>query len=333
MLNRFAVLLLAAGAAAFAQDADPIFKSDTKLALVPFHVTQKDRFVTTLKKEDIELLEDGKPREITFFENGTTSKHTTPLELLLVFDRSGSVISKGMLDPLVFKQDLLDGLPNVEISVYSFNQTLRKQAGPTRDPELLRSAFQNIAAKGGGTAIPIDLPKGRHENKGGTWLYESIIGAAKDSMQQARPATRIMLVFSDGLGTTSSVPEDASKLCVELGIPVYPVLLGPIPQRSAGVTAKGKPKPPTKGDERVFQAQDYMRLADLTGGKAMHQDYLTLDVTRQIVKFLAVVAITEYVAGFMPEVNETGTKKHKLQVKLKNKELGKLDGGTRAIVH
>lgn len=333
MFNRLAILLFLASASGFAQEPDPVFKSDTKLALVPFHVTSKDHFVTTVKKEDIELFEDGKPRELTYFENGMTSKLTTPLELLLVFDRSGSVVSKGMLDPLVFQDDLLKGLPNVEISVYSFNQTLRKQAGPTRDPELLRTAFESVAAKGGGIAIPIELPKGRRENKGGTWLYESIIGAAKDSMQQERAATRIMLVFSDGLGTTTAVAEDASKLCVELGIPVYPVLLGPIPKLSAGVTAKGKPKPPSKSDERVLQVQDYMRLGELTGGKPMHQDLLTLDVTRQIVKYLAVVAVTEYVVGFTPDFNETTAKKHKLQVKLKNKELGKLEGGTRAIVH
>jgi len=42
---------------------------------------------------------------------------------------------------------------------------------------------------------------------------------------QTGTSTRMMVVFSDGLGPTESDPSDVSPLAKEHGLPMYPVLL------------------------------------------------------------------------------------------------------------
>jgi hypothetical protein len=89
-----------------AQDP-PVFPTDTSLALVRFQVVHNNSYELDLKPEDVQLLEDGKPRPFTVFENGRSISRTTPVDLALLFD-----INAGLLNPLVFKTTILDGLPN-----------------------------------------------------------------------------------------------------------------------------------------------------------------------------------------------------------------------------
>ena len=60
---------------------DPVFRTETNLALVRFHVVRKKFYVDDLKPEDIILLEDGKPRQITLLEGGRTRQRTVPVEM------------------------------------------------------------------------------------------------------------------------------------------------------------------------------------------------------------------------------------------------------------
>ena len=44
----------------------------------------------------------------------------TPVEIVVVFDSSGSVHGAGLLDERLFRDNLLADLPEVTVSVYSF---------------------------------------------------------------------------------------------------------------------------------------------------------------------------------------------------------------------
>ena len=68
----------------------PVFRTATSLALVRFHVVNKNRYNTDLKAEDVVLLEDGAPRKFTVFENAMAATRTVPVEMTLLFDTSGS---------------------------------------------------------------------------------------------------------------------------------------------------------------------------------------------------------------------------------------------------
>jgi hypothetical protein len=127
---------------------DPaVFRTQSSLATVRFHVVQHNRYVTALTPGDVVLLEDGVPRPFTWFENAQTARIEQPVELTLLFDTSGSVVDNGLLDPLVFKESLLDQLSNVRIAVYGFGRELTRFTPATREFAQLQTAFAALAAR------------------------------------------------------------------------------------------------------------------------------------------------------------------------------------------
>ena len=334
--------------AVLAAQETPVFRSDTSLALVRFHVVRKEFYATDLKAADILLLEDGGPRQFTLFQVGQGAARTVPVDFLLLFDTSGSVMGSGLLDPLVFKQNLLDGLAQVRIAVYGFNTRLECYSGPTRDYAQLQAAFQALGDRRKGVqasrSSPLQLPPKRMALYGATWIYEAIGTAAKEAAAAPANATRMMLVFSDGFPTTTSAPEDASVMCREVGIPVYPVVLGHqrlVDQaRNIRRNAANQPTPqapPVRALEKIqdqeTQIEDFARLGQLTGGRSFDPPEITLDIMRQILSEMMTQVRTEYVVGFTPEVSRGAPRRHRLEIRLRSKDLGRVLGGTRVVAH
>ena len=115
--------LLIPAAVLHGQEAETIIRTETRLALLRFHAVHKNQYVDNLQPEDIQLLEDGKPQKLALFEGPRPAggQRQTPLEVILLFDVSLSVIDENLLNPSVFKETLLDGLGDrVGISVYGF---------------------------------------------------------------------------------------------------------------------------------------------------------------------------------------------------------------------
>lgn len=325
----------------FAQSST-VFHTETRLATVGFHVGQKGFYVDHLKAGDFELLEDGKPRTITVFENAASLDRTVPVELILLFDRSGSVLDAGLLQPLAFQDRVIGGLPNVSLSVYAFSSHLSRYTPPTRDVAVLSAAFDTIKSGGqGGVRIPVELPEKRKIEKGGTWIYEAVIAAAQDAVKGPAPTSRMMLVVSDGLSTTTSLPEDAASVCEDLGIPVYTVALGhaKVLASLARSQSHGSGKHPSTSTGwlnahiKETKVENYLKLAPLTGGMAFDLPEITLDIMQKLLDGLVGEIRTEYVAGFVPEVSGGAPRKHKVEIRLLDKNQGKLIGGTRTVVH
>jgi hypothetical protein len=78
---------------------------------------------------------------------------------------------------------------------------------------------------------------------------------------------------------------------------------------------------------------DFARMAELTGGRSFDPPLIDLGVVRQILAALAGQARYEYVAGFYPEPTPEGPGRHKVEIKLRSKDLGTIRGGSRTIVH
>ncbi|MBI4485368.1 MAG: hypothetical protein HY655_05100 [Acidobacteria bacterium] len=84
-----AFLLGAWTVAASSQDSAQVFRSRTDLVTVTATITDRaGRPVTTLRREDLTVLEDGKRQEVVFFAAGVD----TPLSIGLVVDTSGSMV-------------------------------------------------------------------------------------------------------------------------------------------------------------------------------------------------------------------------------------------------
>jgi Ca-activated chloride channel family protein len=84
------LLTIALGAGPAAQQ--PVFRTGTDM--VGFGVTVTDRrgnFITDLKPEDVEIVEEGAPQAIQLFARGDEGETAPDLHLGLVFDTSGSM--------------------------------------------------------------------------------------------------------------------------------------------------------------------------------------------------------------------------------------------------
>ena len=165
------------------------------------------------------LRPSGGRKTATVFEGGGRQR-TVPLEVALVFDTSGSVTDNGLLDAAAFKAGLLDTVPNARIAVYSFARHLRRYTPPTRDFAALQFALGSLAERRSvnGVEIALELPPKRKTTaNGASWIYEAVMGTARDLSAQPAGATRMIVIFSDGLPTTSTSPEDAASVCEELG--------------------------------------------------------------------------------------------------------------------
>jgi len=79
------------------------------------------------------------------------------------------------------------------------------------------------------------------------------------------------------------------------------------------------------------EIEEFASLVELTGGRSFDPRLFTQNTLRDILRFMVGQVRTEYVAGYYPGPSENGKKNHKLTVRLKSKEFGKLLGGTRVV--
>lgn len=313
-MNR--LLILALLAAPLACQEPPVFRSDTSLALLHFHVIHQSRYATTIKPEDLILLEDGAPRPFTVFENAAYQR-TLPVEITLLFDFSGSVVNQNLYDPTVFKEGLLDHLDNVSISVYGFDNHLFRYCRPTRNLAELNAAFESVShINGPRESIEYHLSAGRKLTPGGTWIYASILETSREAAASRGNSTRLMVVYSDGLDTTTMHAEQIAGPVREREIAIYPVALG---HR-------------TMSESKELQVLEFARLGELTGGRSYDPDVVNRSVMKQILEGLVGSIRTEYVVGFTPGPSAT-PRKHTIEVRLRDKKLGQIVGGTRAVTH
>ena len=112
---------------------------------------------------------------------------------------------------------------------------------------------------------------------------------------------------------------------------MYPLALGSRQLKERLRAARGEMQR-AKLENKQADLMEYASLGELTGGRSFEPLQTDATSVREILRFLAGQVMFEYVAGFTPEPGDP-PKKHKLQVKLANKDAGKIIGGTRTILH
>jgi hypothetical protein len=106
-----------------------------------------------------------------------------------------------------------------------------------------------------------------------------------------------------------------AEIIRERQIAVYPVALG---HRSV---------PP--GEE--LHVLEYARLGKLTGGRSYDPEFVDRTIMKQILQGLVWSVRTEYIVGFSPESPGT-PRRHKLEVRLRDKSLGQVVDGKRTLM-
>jgi hypothetical protein len=327
------------------------FSAQTRLVLLSFHVTQGKRFVPDLSAGDVTLFEDGKPRPFTIFDSPATHGRM-PLELVLLFDVNPKIDyfwdpayvygfipgwNVSMTRQVLEKQDA-----DVRISIYTTTgHKLYRLTGATTDAVvvtrdfhgLLKPSFVTEAA----AAIPIRLPTMRSTVGQGTftgdyqtsnfisseqrgWPMEAAIGVLSDVAAAQDRVSRVMVMFSEGIGATTTLPQDIGFHALDLGIPLYPVAANYLRHINAGYP------------RNQWRMQNFKDLGTMTGGRAVEYPAIDAPLLLSLLESFKADALAQYVIGFVPDSNAS-YRKHNLEVRVAKKSSGSVEGGKRRAVY
>ena len=352
MLSRLFVALLLASPAA-AQQESPVFSFSvqTKLVLLSFHIRRGKNFVPDLKAGDLALFEDGKPRPFTIFDSPATQGRM-PLELVLLFDVNPAIRyfwdpadvfrfipswEEGMTRQLLEKRDA-----DVRFSVYTTaGHYLSRLTGATTDARVVTRDFRGLLnpnfVSEAGADIPLALPPKRdtvgygpftqdyqtsyflsNEHRG--WPMEAAIGVLNDVAAAQDKVSRVMVMFSEGIGATTTLPEDIGLHAIDLGIPIYPVATN-----YKNHIHRGYPR-------NLWRMRQFEDLGKLTGGRSVEYASIDAPLLLQILDSFKADALAQYVIGFAPDANPS-PQQHNLEVRVAKSSSGSVEGGKRRAVY
>lgn len=295
LLVPFALLLLA-GAAAQAQEADDVVRTDVSLVQLNIGVVDnRGRAITSLSRSDFAVYEDGVKQPILYFE-----PTTAPFSLVLMLDTSGSTIN--------FRQQLkqaawrfLDALaPEDRVEVIQFNAKIKTLAPFTTDRRK--------------TAFGIELAEGAGE----THFYEALRYALK-TLEKEEKRRKAIVVLTDGLDThmrnsdrslaakaqtdeaainainpnASSELNSVLNLADRLGVTIYPLALP-----SGDPKRLPLPDPVINGIYGAARSRLQL-LADRTGGRL--NDIKRLDQMARLYVEVAADLRSLYTLGYQPK--------------------------------
>jgi len=284
MTNR-ARLGLAAGAlavlAAFSLSVtaqQPTFRSGTQLVSLFVTVTDlQRRLVPDLLQEDFEVLDNGKPQPIVFFDN-----QPQPITVVVMLDTSGSMTGAIKFLRQAAEQFLIRLHPEDRGMVGAFNDKIEfGSAEFTSDRDDLVAAMKEL------------------DYGNSTRLYDGI--AASLDQLDGVSGRRVILVFTDGEDTASKVGQGSViERARNDEIMVYSIGLESEYFNGARMV-RGKPDGALR------------KIADETGGGYFELDK-TADLAPTFTR-VAQELHSQYVVGFTP--SQLDSKVHKLVVRVK----------------
>ena len=158
---------------------EPQFRSAAHTVSVYTTVVDRDgRLVPDLKREDFEVLDNGKPQPITVFANDVQ-----PITIVVMLDRSGSMASHFELVRDAADHFVSNLLPKDRAKIGSFSDSIRISPDEfTSDPDVMRRILRTELLPPGLTPL---------------W---SATSAAMDALTN-HEGRRVVLLFTDGLDT------------------------------------------------------------------------------------------------------------------------------------
>lgn len=161
-------------------DADEVLKVDTALVTIPVSVIDRQgHFVTNLRQQDFQVLEDNKPQEVAYF-----AATEQPVTVALLLDVSSSAEFKiGEIHDaaMTFIRQLK---PVDKVMIIAFDEKVRVLSEATSDRDQLFKAIRKA------------------KMKGGTSLYDAVDFAMNRRLNQVQGRKAIVL-FTDGVDSTS----------------------------------------------------------------------------------------------------------------------------------
>jgi Ca-activated chloride channel family protein len=267
------------------QEQVPTIRVETRLVNVAVNVVDKHGSpVGGLQKDDFEILEDGKPQKIAYFER----ESSTPLSIVLAIDGSESVLrnerleknaAKHFVNALLREQDELD--------LMDFSDNVREIVSFTNSKKRIENGLNEI------------------QHGDATALFDAIY-LASDRLSETKADAgrrRVVVLITDGEDTAKrSRYAQALEQAQRAGAMIYSIIIVPV-AADAGRS--------TGGEHALIQ------LAQDTGGK-----YYYVEDPRDLEPAFARVSDdlrTQYVIGYYaPQRDKGGAAFRSIRVRMKD---------------
>ncbi|MDD5544805.1 MAG: VWA domain-containing protein [Acidobacteriia bacterium] len=261
-----AALLLAGGLVVFSAaspqnppvEQAPTIKVPVELVNVFFLAKDKHGgLISDLNRNEVNVQEDGRPQQVSFFEKDTN----VPLTIALMLDTSGSIQEEDIF-PLE-QEGAIEFLHTVmrqgDLSlVIHFDLDVELDQDFTDNFTLLEKAIKSarINTGGGGYQGPVNLP-----SPGGTHLYDGIVLACNDELRE-EAGRKVMVLVTDGEDQGSKYRlNDAVESAQKANTMIYTIFFEP---RRVPRFSMGYPPPMVSGGNTGV----LNKLANETGGKS-----------------------------------------------------------------
>lgn len=185
-------------------DEEETIKIGTQLVNVLFTIQDKqNRYLNDLKKEDIEILENGQPQEIFAFKR----ELDLPLTMAILVDVSGSeqYTLPLLKDAGARFVDSVVRSGKDTVGVVKFEGEATVMQNLTSNPARVRKALEEIAYNApppagvfGGTTPPIN----GGSRQGYTSLWDSVVATCVDMLAK-EPGRKTIILLTDGVDSSS----------------------------------------------------------------------------------------------------------------------------------
>ncbi|HEV2885069.1 MAG TPA: VWA domain-containing protein [Pyrinomonadaceae bacterium] len=227
-------------------DPDDVVRVDVDVTNVLFTASDKDnRFVTTLRQEDVRLIEDGIPQTISTFQRETDR----PLSIALLIDVSASeerTLPQEKAAARAFIETVIQSSKD-QAAVIPFTGSAFLEQGLTRDVFSIYRALERVEVAmpqylGAGKPISGIASKPgmlRPPREGSTAIWEAIALASSEVLARSpHQRRRAIILLTDGFDTSSRLlRSEAINRALEAEIIIYAIGIGD--SKYEGVDKKG----------------------------------------------------------------------------------------------
>jgi VWFA-related protein len=216
-------------------NSDDVVRVETNLTNVFFTAADKHkRFVSTLKKEDVRILEDGMPQEIFAFQPNSD----LPLSIAILIDCSGSEERTLPMEKDAARAFLESVLrpEKDEAAVVTFTGEVTLEQGLTGNMGRLRRAIDEVrfvppaGYLGGGVVVGGTPPISGTQQilAGSTAIWDAIWATSNELLSASAEHTRrAMILLTDGQDTISQVRmQEAINRALKADALIYSIGIG-----------------------------------------------------------------------------------------------------------
>jgi VWFA-related protein len=254
-------------------------------------VDDHQHLITTLRKRDFTVYEDGVQQTISSFR-----REDVPISLAILIDNSGSMREKRSAVNVAALDLVRASNPQDESFIVNFSDEAILDQDFTSNINLLEKGLTHI------------------DSKGGTALYDAVVAAADHLAKAAKRQKQVILIITDGEDNSSSTSLQETVRRIQ-------ALHGPI------VYAIGLLFDADSGREAHRARKALQLLTDQTGGLAFFPK--SLDQVDSVAQEVAKDIRSQYIIGYRPSkpISEGGYRT--IRVTAKAKGYGKLTVRTR----